>query len=1010
MKSIFLKFKSLLLLLSISTSLLYSQDRTIIGVVKDSKGDPMIGVTIQLKENSKIGTVTDYNGKFQLDVPSNSSLIFSYIGYDNQIIKATNNLTVIMKENTEELDEVVIVGYGQQKKSDLSSSISTVDVNQLKTNSVLPNVANALEGTTPGLSVTTSSGAPGASTNIHVRGVSTFLSSQPLVIIDGAPGNLNDINSNDIESIQVLKDAASAAIYGSRSANGVIIVTTKKGKSGDVRVELGTSYGMQYPGRSLSVANAEQYAIINNTLRQAAAKPTYALLEDPASLGKGTNFQDVFYNPAPIANTYLSIAGGNENSTYRVSGSYSNQKGIAVTSSYQKGIVSFAGQQKKGIFTFGENIGYTKFMQKRVTEWLVQGLLVAQPIIPLYDSANDCGYGGVPSEFSNQGYNAYGYAHLLDNKTNNGNLNMDVYAQMDFLKDFTYKLNVGYKNWFGYDYSYTPKFYMSTNVLNNYATLSENRSESTHWLVENTLMYNKQIAKNNINALVGYTFEEDQFRDLNGSAQGFPNNDVRVIDATTGYSIGAGGSAGQWDMISMLARLIYNYDNKYYITSNIRRDGSSRFASVNRYGVFPSFSAAWRISSEPFFAPLQSVIENLKIRGSYGVLGNQPGGNYEYIPTGGYSTSLGYLFGNGTGFVNGAAVTGYTDSNIQWERTRSSNIGLDADLTNNISLTADVFSNFTDKLLLGVPISPSVGGGSPTTNTGKMQNKGFEFSVNYNSPLSNEFRYKISANISTVRNEVVKLGRTDETLYGSKPANSTTGVTVAKEGYPIGSFFVKQALGIFQNQDEINAWVDKDGNLIQPLAKPGDIKYLDANGDGIINSSDAVYSGNPFPKFSYGLNFSAEYKNFDFVIFLQGTYGNKMFDSNAHRLHQGTTDYNMSTDLLNAWTETNTNTDVPRLIMTDPNHNEDPSSRYLYDASFLRVKTCQFGYSFPKPILKKINLEGLRVYANATNLLTFTKYTGYDPSYTSNGLLDAGLDQSIYPIAKIISCGLTLQF
>lgn len=1001
----------LLLLLFFTGQQVFGQAGRITGTITEMNGSPILGASVLLKGTS-IGTISDLDGKYSINVPDkNSILVFSYVGYEKQELKAgKQTMNVVLVETSKAMDEVVVVGYGQQKKSDLSSSISTVNVHQLQTNAILPNVVNALEGTTPGLSITASSGAPGSQTNIHIRGVSTFLSSMPLIIIDGAPGDLNDVNSNDIESIQVLKDAASAAIYGSRSGNGVIIVTTKKGKAGKANIELGTSYGTQLPGKVIPVANAEQYATINNTLRTAAGKAGYVSLENPSSLEIGTDFQSVFYNPAPLLNTYISISGGNENATYRVSGSFADQKGIAVTSEYQKGVIRFVGQQKKGVFTFGENIGYTKFKQQVIPDWLVQGLLVAQPVIPLYNPANDGGYGGVPSEISNQGYNAYGYAKLIDNRSNNGNINTDFYAQVELFHDFIYKLNVGYKNWNGYGYSYTPQFYMSTNVLNNYASLSENRSESTHWLVENTLMYNKTFGHNTINGLVGYTFEEDQSRSLSGIAQGFPNNDVRVIDATTGYSINAGGGAGQWDMISMLARINYNYDNKYYLTSNIRRDGSSRFSSVNRYGIFPSVSLAWRASNESFFEPIRSVVDNLKFRGSYGVLGNQPGGNYDYISTGGYSNNLGYLFGNGSTFINGAAVTGYTDTNLQWERTRSSNFGFDLDVLNRISMTADYFSNFTDKLLLGVPIAPSVGGGSPITNTGKMQNSGFEFSATYNSSVSNEFKYNISANISTVGNKVIKLGTAGETLYGSLPTNASTGVTVAKEGYPIGAFFVKQALGIFQTQDEINKWVDKSGNLIQPLAQPGDVKYLDANGDGIINSSDVTYSGSPFPTFAYGLNFSANYKNFDFTIFMQGTYGNKMFDSNAYRLHQGTTDYNMSTDLLNAWTPANTNTNIPRLIMTDPNHNSDPSSRFLQDASFLRIKTLQLGYSLPKSVLNKFRLDGIRIYASATNLLTFTKYTGYDPSYTSNGLLDAGLDQSIYPIAKIISCGLSVRF
>ncbi len=988
------------------------QGKSIIGKVTDTSGIALPGVSVVVK-GTTTGTITDNDGRYSIaNVPPNATLQFSFVGMKSEEIivagKATINVT--LAEESIGIEEVVAVGYGQQKKSDLSSSISTVNVNQLKTIAVLPNLASALEGTTPGLSVTSSTGAPGAGVNIKIRGISTFLNSKPLVIIDGAPGDLNDVNPNDVESVQVLKDAASAAIYGSRSANGVIIVTTKKGKAGKIDVEISSSYSMQYPGKKIPVANAEQYALINNTIHASVGKAGFDNLKDPASLGVGTNWQDVFYNSAPIFNTYVGISGGTENSTFRISGSFDDQNGIAIDSEYKKGIISFAGRQKKGAFTFGENIGYTKFRKNNITEWLVQGLLVAQPIIPLYDPANDCGYGGVPSYYPNQGYNAYGLSKMVENIDNNGNINIEAFAQAEFLHGFTYKLNVGYKNWFGYGYNYTPVYHMSTNVFNEYATLDETRSESTHWLVENTLMYNKKMGKHAINALVGYTFEQDQSRNLRGVVKGFPNNDLRVIDASTGYSNSASGNASQWDMISMLGRVIYNYDDRYYLTANVRRDGSSRFSRVNRYGTFPSFSAAWRASGESFFKPLLSVVDDLKLRGSYGFLGNQPGGNYDYIPTGGYSTGLGYLFGTGTSYINGATISGYTDPNIQWERTKSANFGLDINLLKCLSVSADYFSNFTDKLLLGVPIAPSIGGGSPTVNTGQMENKGFEFSMTYNSSTSKEFQYKVTANISTVSNKVIKLGRVDETIYGSKLTNPSTSVTAARVNYPIGSFFLKQDLGIFQTQEEINNWKSPDGKVIQPLANPGDVKYLDANNDGVINSSDAIYSGNPLPDFAYGLNFSANYKNFDCTIFLQGTYGNKMFDANSHRLHQGTTDYNMSPDLLDAWASDNTDTKQPRLIFSDPNLNSDASTRFLFDASFLRVKTIQLGYSFSQTILGKTGLSGLRVYVSANNILTFTKYPGYDPSHTSDGLLDAGLDNSIYPIAKIVSAGLSVRF
>jgi len=997
------------------------------GVVKDaSNGSTMPGVNVLIKSTSQ-GTATDLNGKYTLTVSSpQDTLVFSYIGYESKVVPINGRHVVNVSLVSEAIkgQEMVVIGYGVQKRSDLSSSVASVSTAQIQKNATLPNVAQALEGTTAGVNVSPSSGAPGASINIRVRGTNTMGDNNPLVIIDGSPGDLNNVSPEDIQSIQVLKDAAAAAIYGSRAANGVVIVTTKKGHSGQTHVTIQSSYGIQSPTKFIPVANAEQYATIDNALHLTTngQVPVFDALKNPSSLGVGSDWQNLIYNSEPLWKAYMGISGGQNNNTWRVSGSFNKQNGIATATYYRKALLHYNGQQETGPITFGESISFTDENQRLMPyggdKDLTQQIILAQPIIPVHDSTNDGGWGGAPGYLATQAFNPLGLIELQKNTNHNDNIRADVYGQFQFLKNFTYKLNAGYRIQDTYYQGWTPTYFMSSQRQNIRATLSETRGRTHHWLIDNTLNWQQTIGKHNFNVLLGFSTEEQHYRYTYASQESFPNNTLHVLDAGLGYSIGAGGQDIRWDLVSEFGRLIYSYGDKYYVTANVRRDGSSRFGSANRYGVFPSVSLGWRVSNESFFSSLSSVITNLKLRGSYGVLGNEPNDPnaayqdaYAYQPTIAYTPALGYLYGGG--FLTGAAQEAFVNPDVKWETTKDLDVGLDAGILNNVTLSADYYVDKTNNVLLNVPVPPSTGtSAAPLVNTGKLQNKGFEVSLTYNSPqYDNNFNYSITGNISTVSNKVVKLGYAGQIIYGAAPHRASTGgVTVAQVGYPIGAFFLKQAEGLFQSQAEIDNYKNKQGQLIQPNAKPGDVKYKDVNGDGMISNADVAYSGSPFPKFSYGLNFSANYKNFDFTLFLQGTYGNKMFDTNTWITNRGTLDYNFSTDLLNAWAPNNTNTNVPRLTFNDPNHNSDPSTRFLYDASYLRFKTAQIGYTLPKGLLGHLGVSRLRVFVNANNLLTITKYPGYDPSYSGDGLLNRGLDQGLYPVARTINGGIDINF
>jgi len=997
------------------TKSIYFFQKTVKGKVTDSlTGQSLTGVTIKVKDEN-IGTVTDAKGNFSLEVPDNAVLEVSYLGYKSKevSVEGETNLHISLASTATGLNQLVVVGYGTQSKKDLSSSISVIDPKEIQKNAVLPNAGLALEGTAPGVSVTPSSGAPGAGINIRIRGSNSFGNNSPLVIIDGSPGDLNNVNPSDIESMQVLKDAAAAAIYGSRAANGVVIVQTKNGTPGEVNINVKSYYGFQQLTHFIPMANLRQYAKIDNKLHKSAGLPVFEALKDPETLGLGTDWQRTVYQTAPLWNAYMSISGGSENSTYRVSGSYNRQEGVARSTWNRKANIHFNGRQKTGNFTFSESISWISENERALPgggdKDLTQQIILGQPMIPVYDSANIGGFGGAPSYLATQSYNPLGLLELQKIENKNSSIYIDLQGEYKFFDHFTYRLNFGYSVVDAFNHTYTPQYFFSNQRQNIRASLTETRSRTIHWLLENTVDYKQQFGKHNLSLLAGFTTEEDQIEQTIGSKSGFPNNSLEVLDASTGFSIDAGGNKNQWDLVSFLGRLQYNYDYKYFLTANVRRDGSSRFGQSNRYGTFPSVSVAWGISQEHFFSPIKSTISNLKIRASYGVLGNEPSVNYAYLPSLTYSAGLGYLFGGG--FESGAAKENFVNPDVKWETTKDLDFGVDFEFKHSISLTLDYYVDRTSNLLLNVPIPPSTGTiTAPLVNTGVVQNKGFEASITYKSPSKKTFHYSISGNLSTVKNKVIELGFADQIIYGEAPYRASTGpITEAIRGYPIGAFFMMQADGIFQNQKEIDNY-SHNGTLIQPNAKPGDIRYVDVNKDGKIDAQDVKYSGSPFPKISYGVSFSANYKNFDFSLFVQGTAGNKMFDTNTWITNQANSDYNFNKDLLDAWTPENTQTNIPRLTFNDPNNNRIPSTRFLYSASFLRFKTIQLGYSFPRHFLNNAGISKLRVFINAYNLWTITKYPGYDPSYTNDGLINRGLDQGLYPIPRIVSAGVDIDF
>jgi len=986
---------------------------TITGSVIDQKtSQTIIGASVVVKGTTN-ATMTDDAGNYTLNViDPEATLIFSYIGYAKaeEAIKGRKVINVSLKEENNTLDEVVIIGYGTVKKSDLTGAVGGLKAAQLDSQSNT-NLGSAIQGKIAGVTVESAGGAPGSGTRIQIRGAGSLNNNNPLILVDDiAVGSMNNLNPNDIESIQVLKDASAAAIYGSRAANGVILITTKSGKKGDMKVSFDSFQGVASVTKTLDLLNQEEWAKVSNAAYSAAGKAPLDIALNPQVPGAGIDWQKEIFRTAPTQSYSLGLSGGSENLKYNMSLSYFNQEGVIKETNYDRINLRVKSDYKKGIFKIGETVMLTKEKRNDLPGMPGQGrnvLGAAMTMIPGFQIYNENavgGYGGAYGAVTDI-FNPVAALNLFDVKNDYYQALVNTYVEASFFDGFKYKLNVGATLSEHKSYSFTPRYEVGGFFKNLKNTLAEGSDLNQYYQIENTLNYSKKFGKHSVNLLAGHTIYENNFRSVYGSVQGMPDG-IFVLAGAEQPSIS--GYASENKLISYLGRAIYSYDNKYILTATFRRDGSSRFSPENKWGNFPSISAAWGIGKEQFFTNLELPVSELKVRTSFGILGNQEIGDYQYL--GLITPGISYGVGEPNSLWIGNIQTEYPAIGLKWESTSTANVGFDLGLWNGqLEYTFDYFQKHTSDLLLRVPIPLSVGSSNdPYTNAGKVSNKGFEMGLTYNKKVG-EVNFSITSNISSVKNNVDELSTGSQILAGSSGSFHGSAVTYSKVGYPIYSFFLVKTDGLFRSEAELDAH-SKDGTRIQPRAQVGDIRYVDYNGDGQIDAADRQFRGSAFPDFEYGLRIQADWKGIDLTVAAQGTQGNKIYNGNNTDLETVRANTNYASSTLNSFTF-NPKSNFPRLDIDDLNNNgADYSDRFLENGSYLRIKTIQIGYTIPNNLSKKLVIDKCRFYLAGDNLVTFTKYSGYNPDVSSNGLGGRGIDYKSYPLSKTIIFGMQLNF
>lgn len=1034
----------------LSITSLYAQELVVSGNVKDATGEFVIGASVLVKGTTN-GTITDIDGNFTLTGLSAGSVIeVSYIGYVTQslTVQDATPLQIVLKEDTETLDEVVVVGYGVQKKSVVTASIAKVSSDDLA--STAPTrMDNALKGLAAGVTVTSSSGQPGAAAQIRVRGIGTINNSDPLYIVDGMPieGGLDYLNPNDIASIEVLKDAASGAVYGARAANGVILVTTKTGKIGATKVSYDFSYGWQNAWKKRDVLNASQYAMmINEGYTNAGMDPKYS---NPNAYGTGTDWQDLVFNDnAPMMNHQLSVSGANEKVSYLFSAGYYTQDGI-VGGNYNR--------SNYERLTLRSNTQYTLFDEKENRNWLnslkftsnlsyarvestsidanstwgspLGSALALSPILTPYDE------GDAAQEQLDKYANTEGYVPMYD--PHNGKLFSipgSEYGEMTnplanlslpgtvgwshkFVANFSAELqiwdNLKFKTSYGADLSfwgddgYTPEYYLRNGGFSTHSTAFSSKYDGLVWQLENVLMYDKTIDKHGFSVILGQSAKKTTGSYLWGSRNNINNYDRPYIDASNGLAENgdrdaAGAPTETSTLASLFARASYNYDERYMLQVTVRRDGSSRFGANNHYAVFPSFSLGWNLTNEKFMQRRPDWLTTAKVRLSWGKNGNENIGNFRYTVL----TSAGNnaIFGASESVINGVKASGLANPDLRWEESEQLDLGLDFGFFNNaLTFTADYYKKTTNGMLMTMNIPSYVGESKPIGNVGKMENSGLEMEIAYKFNVA-DWNFRVAGNATYLKNKLIEYG--NDSGWANLDAFQGAGtISRAQNGKPFPYFYGYKTAGIFQNYDEINAYTNAEGGLIQPNAVPGDVRFVDVDGNGVITEDDRTDIGKGMPDWTFGFNFNASWKNFDFSMMWQGTAGNDIFDATRRTDISAS---NLPSWMLERWTGEGTSNRIPHFALGD-NVNWQSSDLYVYNGSYLRLKNIQLGYTLPQRITSKAFISSLRVYVAAENLLTFTQYHGFDPEISSGGT-SLGIDYGVYPQARVFTVGLNLNF
>jgi len=1001
----------------------------ITGTVTDAQsGDTLPGVNIMVK-GTTTGTSTDSDGHYQLNVSSlQDTLVFSFIGYQRQVIPINGRTTIniALKMQTISGEEMVVIGYGSQKKKVVTGATAHVDNSTLTQDHSVSTLQN-LQGKAPGVRVTSVSGQPGDPVKIRIRGVSTNGDSSPLYVVDGVPTNdISYLNPDDIESVDILKDAASTAIYGTRAANGVVLITTRQGQSGQTNISFQSYYGWQNPTKRLDMLNAKEYGVImNEAALNSGRSPNYFYSQSQIdSMGAGTDWQRQATNTnAPTQNYNINFSGGNDKSVYDASLFYQKQEGIIGISgnSYYERIgvrINSDHHLYKDILKFGENMAYTHSTKSAIGTGniygnSIRGLLNTSPTFPVRNPDGTYAKSTMSPEESNP---IAAMDYLNNNKNISDRIFGNAYLQLDFLKNLEFKSTFGVDLSFNSTNSFTPVYSLSTNNVSTTSTANQGLYRNFTWNWDNTLTYNQSFGNHEITLLAGTSAQEYGGFNVSGSKQNLIVADFKhaIIDNGAQGTQKAYGSRSEYALDSYFGRLNYNYKDKYLFTAIVRRDGSTNFGANNRWGTFPSFSAGWVVTNENFFNP--KWLDYLKLRGGWGKNGNDQIPNYVYKATVS-SQYMGYYFGgvNASGISVGTAPNQTPNPDLKWEASVQTDFGLDARfLQNSLTFNFDWYYKTTKDWLVQPEVPALVGTGGPYINGGDIVNRGIEMALSYNKTVG-EVNLNIGGNIAFNHNEATKVPVAGGIIHGSNNvlSSSTEEFYRIQTGYPIGYFWGYKTDGIFQNQQEIRNYVGKNGKMVQPDAKPGDVRFMDLNNDGSIDTGDKTMIGNPNPDFTYGFNLSGAYKGFDMSVSLSGVYGKDIVEGtrSVDRFFN-----NYTTHILNRWHGEGTSNTVPRVTMGgEANGNYARfSDLYIQNGSYLRVKSVNIGYDL-KTLMEELPVKQCRIYVSGSNLLTFTPYPGIDPEvgygYTesSGNTWSSGIDLGYYPQPRTILIGLDLK-
>lgn len=1013
--------KILFLFFVVFAATAYSQDVTITGTVTDANSEPLVGVNVLVK-GTTTGAITDIDGNFSVSGKKGSTLVFSYIGMLTQeVVYKGTALRVVMKDDSKALEEVVVIGYQTVKKSDLTGAVAVVDTKEMK-KSAAGTLVSQMQGLATGINVR-SSGRAGEDASIEIRGVGSLSNNSPLWVIDGMitdPGV--DFNPADAESIQILKDASAAAIYGSRAANGVIIVTTKKGTKGPMKVNVSVKETLEWSPK-FDLMNAAEYIKYNDIAYNEAIKDGIATVNSTQKHSQyDTNWQDEVLKTALVQDYNVSLSGGGDSGSYFVSAGYYNNDGVSYGNTFDRYSFRVNTQGKKGWFSFGENLAYSLTNTDPNQTNTYNDFLRMMPTIPIYDENNPGGYGyGDAAKYNTFGVNPIAredleYRHFRQNRLN-GSLWLE-FKPFEFL---SYKFNGGIDLYFYENSWFRGEGNWTQNQEHRDPESQKARDNIYNMLVEHTLNFNKDFGKHHVDAVVGTTYQHHEWEGLWASRLNFPmtgNGDYFTVLNAGQSNQQNSNSISENAMISYLGRANYVYDDKYYLTATFRRDGTSRLAKENRWGNFPSFSGAWRISKEEFFDV--PWINDLKIRGNWGRLGNSSIGDWDYIGT--INQSIVTVFGGA--IVPGSTQVKLVNAGLVWETKETVNVGFDASFLNQrLTVSAEYYNSKTSDVLAETPIAISTGnqGGSPWKNAASLRNKGFEITLGWKDQIS-DFKYSALLNVTTMDNEVLSLGRD-----GSERNFIDSGQARTEPGRSLAEFYLRKTDGIFRTQEEIDNYVTK-GNHVPgpnedkvPAGTPimiegkrpqlGDVKYLDLNDDGQITDIDRDYCGSPWAKMQMSLVLNAEWKNFDFSMMWNGQFGNKIYNvsrwqgrlfadnSNYIRFEKGEEPY-----------QVNPNSNTPRIIYGDFRNSRD-ADRFLENGSYFRMKNISIGYNFKQKWLTNLGVEKLRLFATGSNLITITGYSGLDPDFKgANSVWNSGTDSFAYPNTRSVMFGLDLTF